>query len=89
MNDIIKPNQGKDVLAQAQESRVREKVAKLKKLSEEIANIIKPMIIDSGIEVGDYETMKIGITGTLDVWFNEEINSKKLSDVVSPVKENK
>ena len=91
MSLIKKPNQGPDIVEQAKEAKIKQKVDELKVKAENIAETLKAEIYNADIEIGDYKILTDGVMSILTNWFNTEINDRKMKDIVSnpsPEKEN-
>jgi len=80
---ILKPNQGSDIMKQAEDQRIQKKVAEIKSKGEKIAEVVKSEIYSADIEIGDYKTLMEAIQMIITNWFNSEINQKKLKDIAT------
>lgn len=77
------PPQGKSIEQQAGEIRKNELTQKIKKIAERISANARKEIWDANLEISLYNVIMEAVKRETDNWFNQQINAKKIQDIIT------
>lgn len=75
-----------DITEQARRNAAQRKAKMVEDLAEKMTEPVKDIILQSEISIGDYKSVMQMLNEKLANWFNDEINDRKLVDVIKPEK---